>query len=231
MTNTDANADLRAARRALADDVTDFDNKGRPCSKEEWRYKFLRATRKVTPKQRAELWADKLAFKGEAYNWLQAQKKDTTNKDLVGDWTTLEPLIKARWPTPVPDQDAYEEAQRAQFMTSFMNIQAWSDILCDPTNPARPQQHLPAFVIPLLPKGWNYAKDFDTLCKHIGELSNRKLYNAWRDRALLESIGSLSLSIPPTASSPSPHSRSALPAAARAMSALKTSSVALATPK
>ncbi|QRW11119.1 hypothetical protein RhiLY_10118 [Ceratobasidium sp. AG-Ba] len=136
MTNTDANADLRAVRRALANDVTDFDDEGRPCSEEEWRYKFLRATREVTPKQRAELWADKLAFKGEAYNWLQAQKKDTTNKDLVGDWTTLEPLIEARWPTPVPDQDAYEEAQRAQFMTSFMNVQAWSNILCDPTNPA-----------------------------------------------------------------------------------------------
>ncbi|QRV78796.1 Helitron helicase-like domain at N-terminus [Ceratobasidium sp. AG-Ba] len=101
MTNTDANADLRAARRALADDVTDFDDEGRPCSEEEWRYKFLRATREVTPKQRAELWADKLAFKGKAYNWLQAQKKDTTNKDLVGNWTTLEPLIEARWPTPV----------------------------------------------------------------------------------------------------------------------------------
>ncbi|QRV78794.1 hypothetical protein RhiJN_06809 [Ceratobasidium sp. AG-Ba] len=143
-------------------------------------------------------------------------------------------------------------------MTSFMNVQAWSDIFCNPTNPARPQQQwatqhrargmacdstnrdrvlhtlnnsLPAFVIPLLPKGRNYAKDFDTLCKHIGELSNRELYDAWRDRALLESIGSLSLSIPPTASSPSPHSRSALPTAARATSALKTLSVAPATPK
>ncbi|QRW11120.1 hypothetical protein RhiLY_10119 [Ceratobasidium sp. AG-Ba] len=106
---------------------------------------------------------------------------------------------------------------------------------CDSTNRDRVlhtlNNSLPAFVIPLLPKGRNYNKDFDTLCKHIGELSNRELYDAWRDRALLESIGSLSLSIPPTASSPSPHSRSALPTAARATSALKTLSVAPATPK
>ncbi|QRV81591.1 hypothetical protein RhiJN_09606 [Ceratobasidium sp. AG-Ba] len=259
MTNQDANADLRAARRALADAVKDFDDEGRPCSEEEWRYKFMRATREVTPKQRAELWADSLAFKGEAYNWLQAQKKDQTNKDLVGDWTMLEPLIEARWPTPVPDQDAYEEAQRAQFMSSFMDVQAWSSILCDPTNPERPQQQwamqhrargiacdstnrdrvlhtlnfsVPGFVISLLPNGRNYAKDFETLCKHIGELSNRDLYDAWRDRALLESIGTLSLSYTPPASSPSPRSRSpAPPATARATPTPKTLSVTPATPK
>ncbi|KAG9126792.1 hypothetical protein FRC07_001955 [Ceratobasidium sp. 392] len=259
MTNQDANADLRAARRALSDAIKDFDDEGKPCSEEEWRYKFLRATREVMSKQRAELWADSLAFKGEAYNWLQAQKKDMTNSKLVGDWTTLEPLIEARWPTPVPDQDSYEEAQRAQFMLSHMDVQAWASILCDPTNPERPQQQwamqhrargmacdstnrdrvlhtlnasLPAFVIPLLPNGWNYAKDFNMLCKHIGELSNRMLYDAWRDRALLKSIGSLSLSSTPPASSPFPRTPSpAPPAAARVTSAPNTLSATPATPK
>ncbi|QRW06987.1 Retrovirus-related Pol polyprotein from transposon opus [Ceratobasidium sp. AG-Ba] len=259
MTNPDSNADLRAARRALADTVKDFDDEGRPCSEEEWRYKFMRATRDVTSKQRAALWADSLAFKGEAYNWLLAQRKDQTNKDLVDDWTTLQPLIEARWPTPVPDQDAYEEAQRAQFNSSFMDVPAWSAILCDPTNSERPQQQwamqhrargmacdstdrdrvlhtlnfsVPPFVVPLLPKGRNYAKDFELLCKHLGELSNRDLYDSWRDRALLDSIGSLSLSHPPSSTSLSPRSRSpAPPAATRVASTPKTLSVTPATPK
>ncbi|QRV83020.1 hypothetical protein RhiJN_11036 [Ceratobasidium sp. AG-Ba] len=259
MTN-DANADLRAARRALADSVKDFDDKGKPCSEEEWRYKFKRATREVSTKQRAELWEDCLAFKGEAYNWLQAQKKHPDNAKLVGDWNTLEPLIEARWPTPVPDQDAYEEAQRAQFMNSRMDIQAWQDILRDPTNPARPQQQwatqhrargmacnstdrdqvlhtlnysLPSFVIPLLPNGRSYAKEFDKLCKHIGELSNRDLYDAWRDRTLLEAVGSLSISYtPPPSSSPVPHTPSfASPGAARVASTPMTPSVTPATPR
>ncbi|QRW12466.1 Retrovirus-related Pol polyprotein from transposon opus [Ceratobasidium sp. AG-Ba] len=87
-------------------------------------------------------------------------------------------------------------------------------------------------MIPLLPKGRNYAKDFELLCKHLGELSNRDLYDSWRDRALLDSIGSLSLSHPPFTTSPVPVPvPPAPPVAARVTSTPKTLSVTPATPK
>ncbi|QRV90577.1 Retrovirus-related Pol polyprotein from transposon [Ceratobasidium sp. AG-Ba] len=226
LSGPDTNTDLRAARRVL-ENIGKFDNKGKPCSEEEWRHKFLKATHDVTSEQRAALWADSLAFKGEAYKWLEALKKDPDQAIAkeAEDWSKLVLRIESRWPTPIPDLDAHEEAQRTRFITSYMEIQDWADILCNPTNATRPQQAwamlhrtlghacdstdrdhmlqmlnsaLPPFVVSLLPNRSNYGKDFNKLCKDISELSNCNLYNAWRDRSLLEAMSAFSLSPLPT---------------------------------
>ncbi|KAG8757095.1 hypothetical protein FRC12_010388 [Ceratobasidium sp. 428] len=231
--SADANADVRAARRQL-NELGKFDDEGQPSRSEaEWRHEFLIATRDVDDKQRASLWADYLVYRGEAYQWLQAMKADPATKSRTEDWSTLEPLIEARWPTPVPDPAAYEESQRTRWVNSLFQIEQWSDMLCDPTNPTRPHQvwatqhrarglacdstnrdrvyhtlhnSLPPFVVSLLPKKYHYGNDFDELCKHIGEITSRELYDAWRDRILIESMGTLSVSGPP--SSPAPTSTS-----------------------
>ncbi|KAG8774367.1 hypothetical protein FRC12_002028 [Ceratobasidium sp. 428] len=213
---TDPNADIRAARRALSD-LAKFADEGDPMSEAEWRREFLIATREVSNKQRASLWEDHLAYSGEAYQWLASLKTAGTATD---DWTTLLPLIESRWPTPSQDTDAYEERNRTRFGESYLDVESMAKALNDRQNPSRPHQvwakqhlakgkacdstdkdrvyhtierSLPRFVIGMLPKKSRYGSDFDGLCKDIGDLPARELYDAWAQASTLKRLEEFSL--------------------------------------
>ncbi|KAF8602981.1 hypothetical protein BDV93DRAFT_556907 [Ceratobasidium sp. AG-I] len=83
------NEDLRAARVALAK-LDNFDDKGKSMREAEWRHQFIIATRDLDDTQRAQLWADKLVYEGEAYKWLGNLTRGTADEQAdVVDWAKL----------------------------------------------------------------------------------------------------------------------------------------------
>lgn len=210
------NEDLRAARAALAK-LDPFDDEGVPMREVEWRHQFLIATRDVSSAERAQLWADKLAFEGEAYEWLGTTKSTQAGRDAAKDWDLLLPLIEVRWPTPKRDQAAWAEQQRTRWRTHFLDVSSMAAELADPSCSTRPheawaRQHLawgracgstdadlvyhtlyvliPSWFISLLPRKRRYGDAFTELCTDIGDIPSRDLYDAYVHSCTMELLSS-----------------------------------------
>ncbi|KAG8732340.1 hypothetical protein FRC10_000977 [Ceratobasidium sp. 414] len=215
----DANTDLCAARRQLAN-LPKFDDKGKPMSESEWRYEFLIVTHDLLDKQRAAVWADHLQCEGKAYYWFQAQKATKLNTD---NWSKLKDLIEVWWPTPSQNPDAFKEHNCIHWNSSVLDVNSMADALSERSNPTRPHhiwatQHLakghtcnstnkdrvyhtlhyalPPFVVALLSKKYHYGANFTELCKDIGEIPARELYEAWQRETTLSHLEMLSLMLP-----------------------------------
>ncbi|QRW07877.1 Retrovirus-related Pol polyprotein from transposon opus [Ceratobasidium sp. AG-Ba] len=112
-----------------------------PMRESEWRHHFIVATRGVTDEERAQLWADWLVYEGVAYDWYEAlQHSSTTGLAESKDWTKLEVLIEARWPTPVRDPYVLAEQKRHRWDNSIFRVEDVLAALKDDTNPVQPHE-------------------------------------------------------------------------------------------
>lgn len=222
--STPRHDDVRSAMAQLAK-LPDFDDEGKPVREAEWRYKFLVATRTLSDADKAQMWADKLVYEGEAHEWLCTlqNSSEPDKNEATKDWSKLLPLIEKRWPTPKRDPDAYAEHLRQRWDSSVFSpadmAADWADEACM----NRPQevwarQHLtkgnacgsagrdlvyqtthhalPSWVVSLLPKKRRYGTDFEQLCQDIGELTSRELHEAYtRERTMELLVAAQNLSL------------------------------------
>ncbi|KAF8597423.1 hypothetical protein BDV93DRAFT_562309 [Ceratobasidium sp. AG-I] len=200
------NEDLRAARVSLAK-LDNFDDEGKPMREAEWRHQFIIATRDLDDTQRAQLWADKLVYEGEAYEWLGNLKRGTADEQAdVVDWAKLAIRVEKRWPTPKRDPAVWAEQQRRRWDASHLDVSTMVSDLADEMCTTRPhevwaKQHLakgractstdtdlvyhtvehsvPRWVVSLLPKKSRYGDAFEELCDDIGKIPSRELYDAY----------------------------------------------------
>ncbi|KAG8734331.1 hypothetical protein FRC11_005318 [Ceratobasidium sp. 423] len=96
--------DLHLAYTRL-EKLPDFDRDGKPMKEAAWRVKFLNATDEIDDKSRAKMWASKLEYDGDAYQWYIELKSsdDAAKQAATKDWSRLLPLIEEKWPTLTPD--------------------------------------------------------------------------------------------------------------------------------
>ncbi|KAG9122102.1 hypothetical protein FRC07_001663, partial [Ceratobasidium sp. 392] len=241
-----ASKDLRDARANLRN-LPRFNDDLDPVREVEWRRDFLIATRDVTDRERAQLWADHLVFEGVAFDWLETIKSSAAGLADSKDWSKLMIRIEQRWPTPVRDPLALAEQKRLRWDESTLRVEAMLADLLNHSNPVKPQetwakQHfskgrnvgysddllvhltvrraLPSWVVPMLPKKAKYGSDFDKLCKDIGQLASQELYSGhWLNKAA-EAMQGLTLNTPDEP----PSARVPVPATSPFPSSLRRSS-------
>ncbi|QRW11106.1 hypothetical protein RhiLY_10105 [Ceratobasidium sp. AG-Ba] len=83
-----------------------FYDDGRPKPEVEYRRNFIFATLGLSDEQIASLWANHLVYDGPAHNWYETLVASATGKAAAQKWSTLQPEIEKRWPTPARDAKA-----------------------------------------------------------------------------------------------------------------------------
>lgn len=207
--------DFSVARRMLRR-LADFDDDGKPMREAEWRRAFLVATRGLGGKQRAQLWADKLAYEGVAFNWLETQKNASADSmQAIKDWVTLEPMIEQRWPTPARNPNTYTDQCRRRWEENRIDVGSMVLDLLSDSGSVKPhetwaRQHLalgretglddrqlvfqtlsraiPPWLISLLPKQHQYQDAFEEMCTDIGAISSRDIYYTFMQQRMREAL-------------------------------------------
>ncbi|QRV95676.1 Retrovirus-related Pol polyprotein from transposon [Ceratobasidium sp. AG-Ba] len=210
---------------ALAQIITlcggQFYDDGRPKSEVEYRRNFIFATTGLSDEQIASLWAKNLVYESPAHDWYEQLISTTSGEAKAKKWSTLEPEIETRWPTPPRDLRAAKQRHRTRWREHKFDIQPMLDALANDSASVKPhqawaQQHkalgaalsgtsdedkvaqtldiLPVCVLELLPKCDSYVDEWDDLIKDIGNISSRLLLSRYNQHAMFESMYSLSLS-------------------------------------
>ncbi|QRV90613.1 Retrovirus-related Pol polyprotein from transposon [Ceratobasidium sp. AG-Ba] len=198
-----------------------FYDEGRPKPEVEYRRSFVFATLGLSDEQIARLWANHLVYDSPAHDWYESLVSTATGKAAAEKWSTLEPEIEKRWPTPARDAKATKRRHRARWREHKFEIQSMLSALESDSSTTKPhqawaQQHkalgaalttmsdedkvqqtvegLPVYLIELLPKRDNYVDEWDELIKDIGEVSSRLLLNRYHQQCMLDSMYAMSLS-------------------------------------
>ncbi|QRW13257.1 Retrovirus-related Pol polyprotein from transposon opus [Ceratobasidium sp. AG-Ba] len=200
-----------------------FYDDGRPKPEVEYRRNFIFATLGLSDEQIASLWANHLVYDGPAYDWYESLISTPAGKTAAEKWSTLQPEIKKRWPTPTRDTKATARRHRAQWREHKFDIQPMREALANESSTTKPhqawvQQHkalgaavtsmtneekvlqtletLPVYLLELLPKRDGYVDEWDELIKDIGNISSRLLLNCYNQQLMLDSMYTLSVSEP-----------------------------------
>ncbi|KAG8793387.1 hypothetical protein FRC12_002839 [Ceratobasidium sp. 428] len=230
---------MAGSSSALRDAVTAvaalkrFDGKGQLCSEAEYRFYFVQATQGLADEEIAKLWVNNLTFGSPAHLWLETLRRDAMRKSAIDKWSTLEPEIETRWPTPVLDDEAQRRSYREDWAAHQFNMATMLPKLLNPTGATCPMQEwvdehkalaanvnstdkdrvsktleehfaLAPWVIDLLPKKDRYGDKFEDLMKDIGELSPRALMAAYETYTLLESFRTMTVTQSPATVQTSP---------------------------
>lgn len=232
MPPTTSSADDLCLAHTRLRDLPYFDDDLRPIAEAEWRHQFIAATRSIADVNRAQMWADRLVYNGEAYHWFQAlvRSSDTERKAAASNWSKLKALIEECWPTPEYDAAAIQNAHKQRWAESKMDVaelaaqykdgkskphELWArqhrakGKACGSSNSDLVWKTLhkavPGWVVAFLPDKEDYGDDFDKLCKDIGNLSLVALYSTYEQQSVLNGLmQQLSLGDTPKASPPVP---------------------------
>ncbi|QRV78739.1 Retrovirus-related Pol polyprotein from transposon [Ceratobasidium sp. AG-Ba] len=198
-----------------------FYDEGRPKPEVEYRRNFISATIGLSDEQIASLWISNLVYDSPAYDWYDDLIQTAEGRTALEKWSTLQPEIEKRWPTPARDRKATKRRHWARWREHTFNIQEMLVALADDSASTKPhqawaQQHkalgaalgtmsdeekvlqtlegLPVFVVELLPKKDQYSDDWSGLIKDIGDISSRLLLHRYNQESMIDSMFAVSLS-------------------------------------
>ncbi|QRV85601.1 Retrovirus-related Pol polyprotein from transposon [Ceratobasidium sp. AG-Ba] len=192
-----------------------FGDNGDPVTEAEYRESFLDIVDGLADELKAKLWSSNLAHGSHAWWWYKLLVGTSEGKAKARKWSTLEPEIERRWPTPQLNVAAYRRATREAFESHRLDVAAIADALLNDSTMSLPhqvwaQEHFARgnacnstdadrvaytlrhcvdyVVIQLLPKQHDYNTDFQALCTDIGNINPRALYYTWKNRNDVDSL-------------------------------------------
>ncbi|QRV79899.1 Retrovirus-related Pol polyprotein from transposon [Ceratobasidium sp. AG-Ba] len=197
-----------------------FYDDGRPKPEVEYRRNFIFATLGLTDEQIASLWANHLVFESPAFDWYESLVSTPAGKTAAEKWSTLQPEIEKRWPTPARDPAAAKKRHRARWREHKFDIQPMLTALSNDSSSTKPhqawaQQHkalgaatsmsdeekvqqtlesLPIYLVELLPKRDGYVDEWNELIQDIGNISSRLLLHRHDQQSMVNSMYTMSLS-------------------------------------
>lgn len=181
----------------------------------KYRFYFKQYTFGLADEEVARLWVNNLEYEGPAHLWYENLASTAAGKTAVEKWTTLEPEIEKRWPTPQRDVEAQRISMRRAWEKHGFKIEPMLEKLADETCAVKPHQmwaedhkalgrnvnstdedrvaktlkfDLPVWLVNLLPKGERYGDHFDELIKDIGAMSSRALLDAYQKELVYAAI-------------------------------------------
>ncbi|QRV73369.1 Retrovirus-related Pol polyprotein from transposon [Ceratobasidium sp. AG-Ba] len=189
-----------------------FYDDGRPKSEVEYRCNFIFATLGLSDEQIASLWANHLVYDGPAHDWYETLTSNDAGKAAAKEWSTLQPEIEKRWPTPARDPKAAARRHRTRWKEHKFDIQTMLDALTNESSSTRPHQAwaqhhkalgaaltmsdeekvlqmveiLSVYLIELLPKRDSYDGEWDELIADIGNISSRLLLNRYNQQRMVD---------------------------------------------
>ncbi|QRV99741.1 Retrovirus-related Pol polyprotein from transposon opus [Ceratobasidium sp. AG-Ba] len=200
-----------------------FYDDGRPKAEVEYRRNFIFATLGLSDEQIASLWANHLVYNSPAHDWYESLVSSTAGKTAAEKWSTLQPEIEKRWPTPARDLNATKRRHRNRWREHKFDILGMRDALANESSSTKPhqawaQQHkalgaalttmsdedkvlqtieaLPIYLLELLPKRDGYVDEWEELIKDIGNVSSRLLLSRYDQHLMINSMYTMSLSQP-----------------------------------
>ncbi|KAG8793385.1 hypothetical protein FRC12_002837 [Ceratobasidium sp. 428] len=101
-----------------------FRDTGVHMSEAEYRAQFKAIVEDATDEMKVKLWIENLAYAGQGWWWHKNLTDKAIGQTLVKKWSTLEPEIEKRWPTPVLNLAAYKRVTREAFESHFLDLPA-----------------------------------------------------------------------------------------------------------
>ncbi|KAG9074599.1 hypothetical protein FRC06_010591, partial [Ceratobasidium sp. 370] len=99
-----------------------FTDGNKPMREPEYHFNFTAYTQGLSDEDIAKLWVGNLKYDSPAHLWYEDLLAANPNK--VKKWSTLEPEIKKRWPTPKRDREARKLGLRRAWEDHVFNIES-----------------------------------------------------------------------------------------------------------
>ncbi|QRW08832.1 Retrovirus-related Pol polyprotein from transposon [Ceratobasidium sp. AG-Ba] len=196
-----------------------FYDDGQPKPEVEYRRNFIFATLGLSDEQIASLWANHLVYNSLAHDWYKTLIASSAGEAAAKKWSTLQPEIEKRWPTPARDLGATRRRHRARWREHKFDIWPMLEALANESASTKPHQAwaqhhkalgaaltmtdkdrvlqtiegLPVYLLELLPKRNAYTDKWEDLIKDIGNISSRLLLNRYNQQSMMDSMYSMSL--------------------------------------